>query len=69
MNEFDYDINLENENINESLQVVGRILKKAAGDPEFRKTLFLNHQEILKEYQISDEIRYLIVKCLSDLTN
>ena len=62
-------MDLNNSNTNESLQTVSRILKKAAEDPEFRKTFFLNHKEILKEYEVSDEIKYIIVKCLSDLTN
>jgi hypothetical protein len=51
------------------LQTISRILKKAAEDPEFRKTFFLNHQEILKQYGVSDEIKYIIFKCLTDLTN
>jgi hypothetical protein len=69
LNELDYDIDLNNSKNDESLQSVSRILKKAAQDSEFRKSFFLNHQEILRELGVSDEIKYIIVRCLSDLTS
>jgi hypothetical protein len=51
----------------EDASTISDLLIKAASEPEFRNQLIRQPSEVLKQYNISDEAKYIIKRSIADL--
>jgi hypothetical protein len=49
-------------------EIISEILLRAASEPDFRNLLIKNSAEILENYNISNEAKYIIKKSIIDFT-